>query len=50
MDNKKKCEKCGKTLPVDTPSSVYSCSFGSGCNDIIKVREKSPDEEGKKTS
>ena len=30
---KKKCEKCKRDLPLDTSSSVYACTAGTGCAD-----------------
>lgn len=30
----KKCEKCGRVLPIDTPRSVYACTVGSGCSKV----------------
>lgn len=37
--DRKKCERCGKELPVDTPSSVYGCTAGSGCADYSQRNE-----------
>jgi hypothetical protein len=29
----KRCEKCNRELPEDTPDSVYGCTAGVGCAD-----------------
>ena len=33
---KRRCEKCGRLMPIDTSPSVYSCTMGSGCADYSK--------------
>ena len=29
----RRCERCGRAMPSDTPPSVYGCTAGSGCAD-----------------
>ena len=33
QDGERRCERCGRAMPADTPASVYGCTAGSGCAD-----------------
>ena len=32
----RKCERCGRDLPIGTSPSVYGCTIGTGCADYTK--------------